>query len=87
MVFLKYHIFPIISSPRAHLPSAPSTEAPRGMRAGTVAPTPCLQSNPPLWDPTKDLRAIASNFCYLENSGTVLKLFHIPVVYYLRDVL
>lgn len=30
---------------------------------------PCLQSSPALWDPTKDLRAIASNFCYLENSG------------------
>uniref|UniRef100_A0A8C9ZW38 Cytokine inducible SH2-containing protein a n=1 Tax=Sander lucioperca TaxID=283035 RepID=A0A8C9ZW38_SANLU len=52
------------------LPAAPSTEAPRGMREGTVPPTPCLQSTPPLWDPTKDLRAIASNFCYLENSAT-----------------
>ncbi|TMS19381.1 Cytokine-inducible SH2-containing protein [Larimichthys crocea] len=39
------------------------------MRAGTVPPTPCLQSTPSLWDPTKDLWAIASNFCYLENSG------------------
>lgn len=58
-----------VPGPRALLPAAPSTEAPRGMRAGTVPPTPCLQSSPPLWDPTKDLRAIASNFCYLENSG------------------
>lgn len=67
------HIFNLFFSPRAPLPTAPSTEAPRGMRAGTVPPTPCLQSTPPLWDPAKDLRAIASNFCYLENSGKVLK--------------
>ncbi|XP_077385599.1 cytokine-inducible SH2-containing protein [Festucalex cinctus] len=59
-----------VPGPRGILPTAPTTEAPqRGMRAGTVAPTPCLQSSPPLWDPTKDLRAIASNFCYLETSG------------------
>uniref|UniRef100_H3DBB5 Cytokine-inducible SH2-containing protein n=1 Tax=Tetraodon nigroviridis TaxID=99883 RepID=H3DBB5_TETNG len=51
------------------MPAAPATEAPRGMRAGTVTPTACLQSTHPPWDPTKDLRAIASNFCYLENSG------------------
>ncbi|XP_075893308.1 cytokine-inducible SH2-containing protein-like [Nelusetta ayraudi] len=57
-----------VPGPRA-LPAVPSTEAQRGMRAGTVSPTPCLQSAPSLWDPTKDLRAIASNFCYLENSG------------------
>uniref|UniRef100_A0AAQ5XE02 Cytokine-inducible SH2-containing protein n=1 Tax=Amphiprion ocellaris TaxID=80972 RepID=A0AAQ5XE02_AMPOC len=63
-----------VPGPRALLPAAPSTEAPRGMRAGTVPPTPCLQSSPPLWDPTKDLRAIASNFCYLENSGTFSNL-------------
>ncbi|XP_054640243.1 cytokine-inducible SH2-containing protein-like [Dunckerocampus dactyliophorus] len=59
-----------VPGPRALLPTAPSTEAPqRGMRAGTGAATPCLQSSPSLWDPTKDLRAIASNFCYLETSG------------------
>ncbi|XP_068568330.1 cytokine-inducible SH2-containing protein [Cebidichthys violaceus] len=58
-----------VPGPSACLPTAPSTETPRGMRAGTVPSTPCLQSTPPLWDPTKDLRAIASNFCYLENSG------------------
>ncbi|XP_057701936.1 cytokine-inducible SH2-containing protein [Corythoichthys intestinalis] len=59
-----------VPGPRGLLPTAPTPEAPqRGMRAGTVAPTPCLQSSPPLWDPTKDLRAIASNFCYLETSG------------------
>ncbi|XP_072238065.1 cytokine-inducible SH2-containing protein-like [Leuresthes tenuis] len=58
-----------VPSPRALLPAAPSTEARRGMRAGIAPPTPCLQSSPPTWDPTKDLRAIASNFCYLENSG------------------
>uniref|UniRef100_A0A3B4XHY9 Cytokine inducible SH2-containing protein a n=1 Tax=Seriola lalandi dorsalis TaxID=1841481 RepID=A0A3B4XHY9_SERLL len=52
------------------LPGALSTEAPRGMRAGTVPPTPCLQTTPPIWDPAKDLKAIATNFCYLENSGT-----------------
>ncbi|TNM88757.1 cytokine-inducible SH2-containing protein-like [Takifugu flavidus] len=57
-----------VPGPRA-LPAAPAPEAPRGMRAGTGTPTPCLQSTHPLWDPTKDLRAIASNFCYLENSG------------------
>ncbi|KAM8914021.1 cytokine-inducible SH2-containing protein-like isoform 1-T1 [Spinachia spinachia] len=61
-----------VPGPRVSLPAALSTESPRGMRAGTVPSTPCLQSTPPLWDPTKDLRAIASNFCYLENSGTVL---------------
>ncbi|KAL6111973.1 cish [Pungitius sinensis] len=58
-----------VPGPRVSLPAALSTESPRGMRAGTVPTTPCLQSTPPLWDPTKDLRAIASNFCYLENSG------------------
>ncbi|KAM4741924.1 cytokine-inducible SH2-containing protein-like isoform 2-T2 [Anableps anableps] len=39
------------------------------MREGTPTPAPCFQSAPPKWDPTKDLRAIASNFCHLENSG------------------
>ncbi|XP_068171298.1 cytokine-inducible SH2-containing protein [Antennarius striatus] len=58
-----------VPGPRNPLPTPPSIEAPRGMRAGTVSPTPCLQSSPSLWDPTKDLRAIASNFYYLENSG------------------
>ncbi|XP_062260163.1 cytokine-inducible SH2-containing protein [Platichthys flesus] len=58
-----------VPGPRALLPSALSTDAPQGMRAGTVAPNSCLQSTPSLWDPAKDLRAIASNFCYLENSG------------------
>ncbi|XP_063329969.1 cytokine-inducible SH2-containing protein [Pelmatolapia mariae] len=58
-----------VPGPGALLPTTPSTESPRGMRAGTVTPTPCLQSTSPRWDPTKDLRAIASNFCYLENSG------------------
>ncbi|XP_019716668.1 cytokine-inducible SH2-containing protein [Hippocampus comes] len=59
-----------VPGPRGLLPTAPTTEAPhRGMRAGTVAPTPCLQSSTSLWDPTKDLQAIASNFCHLETSG------------------
>nr|XP_046239384.1 cytokine-inducible SH2-containing protein-like [Scatophagus argus]XP_046239385.1 cytokine-inducible SH2-containing protein-like [Scatophagus argus] len=58
-----------VPGPRAPLPATPSTDIPRGMRAGTVPPAPCLQNTPPLWDPTKDLQAIASNFCYLENSG------------------
>ncbi|XP_024125053.1 cytokine-inducible SH2-containing protein [Oryzias melastigma] len=58
-----------VPGPSALLPAAPSSEARWGMRTGTVPPTPCLQSTPPKWDPTKDLRAIASNFCYLENSG------------------
>lgn len=57
------------SSPTALLPAGPSSEARWGMRTGTAPPTPCLQSTPAKWDPTKDLRAIASNFCYLENSG------------------
>lgn len=58
-----------VPGPGAHLPTTPSTESPWGMREGTVTPTPCLQSTSPRWDPTKDLRAITSNFCYLENSG------------------
>ncbi|XP_031708080.1 cytokine-inducible SH2-containing protein [Anarrhichthys ocellatus] len=60
-----------VPGPRACLSDDPSTETPRGMRAETVPSTPCLHihSTPALWDPTKDLRAIASNFCYLENSG------------------
>lgn len=65
------HVSHLPSSPAALLPSALSTEGPRGMRAGTVPPTPCLQATPPIWDPAKDLQAIATNFCYLENSGTV----------------
>ncbi|CAG07004.1 unnamed protein product, partial [Tetraodon nigroviridis] len=48
------------------------------MRAGTVTPTACLQSTHPPWDPTKDLRAIASNFCYLENSGMAIKKKRTP---------
>ncbi|MEQ2256308.1 hypothetical protein ILYODFUR_022987 [Ilyodon furcidens] len=55
--------------PRTLLPAAPSTQAPWGMREGTANPAPCFQSAPPKWDPTKDLRAIANNFCHLENSG------------------
>ncbi|KAM7422786.1 hypothetical protein PAMA_010704 [Pampus argenteus] len=58
-----------VPGPRALLPAVPSSEAPRGMRAGTVPPTPCLPNTNLQWDPTKDLRAIASNFCYLETSG------------------
>ncbi|KAM4612591.1 cytokine-inducible SH2-containing protein-like isoform 2-T2 [Polymixia lowei] len=58
-----------VQGPRTLLPTGPSTEATLGMRTGTVSPPNCLQSSPPLWDPTKDLRAIAGNFCYLENSG------------------
>ncbi|CAL8338357.1 unnamed protein product [Merluccius merluccius] len=59
-----------VQSPRTLLPTrAPSTAVPLGMRPGAVSPPHCLQSTPPLWDPTKDLRSIASNFCHLENSG------------------
>nr|QKS89531.1 CISH [Trachinotus ovatus] len=58
-----------VPGPTPLLPGALSTEAPRGMRAGTVPPTPCLQTTPPIWDPAKDLQAIATNFFYLENSG------------------
>ncbi|XP_075997257.1 cytokine-inducible SH2-containing protein-like [Genypterus blacodes] len=58
-----------VPSPRALLPAAPSSEAPHGMQTRAAPSPPCLQSAPPLWDPTKDLKAIASNFCYLENSG------------------
>ncbi|MED6291625.1 hypothetical protein CHARACLAT_025495 [Characodon lateralis] len=55
--------------PRTLLPAAPSTQAQWGMREGTANSAPCFQSAPPKWDPTKDLRAIANNFCHLENSG------------------
>ncbi|KAM9410249.1 cytokine-inducible SH2-containing protein-like [Pholidichthys leucotaenia] len=58
-----------VPGPGALVQTAPSTDAPQGMRAGTIPPTSCLQSTSPLWDPAKDLRAIASNFCHLENSG------------------
>ncbi|XP_029358861.1 cytokine-inducible SH2-containing protein [Echeneis naucrates] len=58
-----------VPGPTALLPGALSTEAPRGMRVETIPPTPCLQPTPPRWDPAKDLQAIATNFCYLENSG------------------
>ncbi|KAM9814118.1 cytokine-inducible SH2-containing protein-like [Neosynchiropus ocellatus] len=58
-----------VSGSRSLLPAVPSTEPQRGMRTESGPLASCLQSTPPLWDPTKDLRAIASNFCYLENSG------------------
>ncbi|XP_029907203.1 cytokine-inducible SH2-containing protein [Myripristis murdjan] len=58
-----------VQGPAALLPTGPASEAPLGMRAGAVPSAHCLQSSPSIWDPTKDLRAIASNFCYLENSG------------------
>uniref|UniRef100_A0A8C5C4E2 Cytokine inducible SH2-containing protein a n=1 Tax=Gadus morhua TaxID=8049 RepID=A0A8C5C4E2_GADMO len=59
-----------VQSPRTHLPTrAPSTALPLGMRPGAVSPPHCVQSPPLICDPTKDLRAIASNFCHLENSG------------------
>ncbi|XP_056461666.1 cytokine-inducible SH2-containing protein [Gadus chalcogrammus] len=59
-----------VQSPRTHLPTrAPSTALPLGMRPGAVSPPHCAQSPPLICDPTKDLRAIASNFCHLENSG------------------
>ncbi|KAF0034806.1 hypothetical protein F2P81_012564 [Scophthalmus maximus] len=58
-----------VKRPRTLLPGALFTEVPQGMRTGTAPPNSCLQGTPPVWDPTKDLRAIASNFCYLENSG------------------
>jgi len=55
-----------VQGPRSLLPTGPSAER----RTGPVAAQHCLQSSQaPVWDPTKDLRAIASNFCYLENSG------------------
>lgn len=58
-----------VPGPRAFLHASASIEGPQGMRTETVHPTPCFQSTPPLWDPSKDLQVIASNFCYLENSG------------------
>ncbi|KAJ3602937.1 hypothetical protein NHX12_030681 [Muraenolepis orangiensis] len=59
-----------VQSPRTLLPTrAPSTAVPLGMRPGAVSPPHCLLGSPPPWDPTKDLRTIASNFCHLENSG------------------
>ncbi|XP_056129486.1 cytokine-inducible SH2-containing protein [Lampris incognitus] len=58
-----------VQGPTSLLPTGPPSDARLGMRTGNVSPSHCLQSTPPLWDPTKDLRAIASNFCYLENSG------------------
>jgi len=70
-------------SPRTLLPTrAPSAAVPLGMRPGAVSPPHCLQSTPALWDPTKDLRAIASNFCHLENSGRVRNINNQKVTNY-----
>ncbi|KAM6980030.1 cytokine-inducible SH2-containing protein-like [Aplochiton taeniatus] len=55
-----------VQGPRSLLPGA-TTETSLGMRHETTSH--CLHSNPPVWDPTKDLRAIATNFCYLDTSG------------------
>ncbi|XP_063071532.1 cytokine-inducible SH2-containing protein [Engraulis encrasicolus] len=52
-----------VQSPRPILPDTP-TVVPLGMSTPS-----CLHSAPPQWDPRKDLRAIASTFCYLETSG------------------
>uniref|UniRef100_A0A8C4ZN64 Cytokine inducible SH2-containing protein a n=1 Tax=Gadus morhua TaxID=8049 RepID=A0A8C4ZN64_GADMO len=69
-LFNNQHSFFSLISPRTHLPTrAPSTALPLGMRPGAVSPPHCVQSPPLICDPTKDLRAIASNFCHLENSG------------------
>lgn len=53
-----------VQSPRA-LPRQ-ATESLLDMRTSMTSSPNCT---PPLWDPTKDLHAIASNFCYLDNSG------------------
>uniref|UniRef100_A0A3B3ZQ59 Uncharacterized protein n=1 Tax=Periophthalmus magnuspinnatus TaxID=409849 RepID=A0A3B3ZQ59_9GOBI len=51
-----------------------SSEGLLGMRTENVQSNSCLQNTPLFWDPAKDLQTIASNFCYLENSGTFTTL-------------
>ncbi|XP_069045716.1 cytokine-inducible SH2-containing protein [Lepisosteus oculatus] len=50
-------------------PCDPRAEA-RPASPSPSTPLPCcLQSAPPLWDPTEDLRCIATTFRYLDSSG------------------
>ncbi|XP_020789771.1 cytokine-inducible SH2-containing protein [Boleophthalmus pectinirostris] len=58
-----------VPGPRALLPATASSEGLLGMRTENVQSNSCLQNPPLFWDPVKDLQTIASNFCYLENSG------------------
>ncbi|KAJ0023847.1 hypothetical protein NQD34_003746 [Periophthalmus magnuspinnatus] len=58
-----------VPGPRALLPATASPEGLLGMRTENVQSNSCLQNTPLFWDPAKDLQTIASNFCYLENSG------------------
>lgn len=58
-----------VPGPRALLPASASPDGLLGMRTENVPTNSCLQNSPLFWDPAKDLQTIASNFCYLENSG------------------
>uniref|UniRef100_A0A8C6SWH4 Cytokine inducible SH2-containing protein n=1 Tax=Neogobius melanostomus TaxID=47308 RepID=A0A8C6SWH4_9GOBI len=58
-----------VPGPRPLLPASASPDLLLGMRTENVPSNSCLQSAPLFWDPAKDLQTIASNFCYLENSG------------------
>ncbi|CAG5980025.1 unnamed protein product, partial [Menidia menidia] len=54
--------------PSALLPTAPSSEAPQGIEAGTLSPVPCIQSDPQTRKPI-DIELMARNYNLLENSG------------------
>lgn len=58
-----------VPGPRSLLPASASPDGLLGMRTENVPSNSCLQNPTLFWDPAKDLQTIASNFCYLENSG------------------
>lgn len=58
-----------LQGPRALLPDSQTQVVPLGVSVISSSSSRCLHSTTKIWDPTKDLRAIASTFCYLDASG------------------
>ncbi|KAI4892735.1 hypothetical protein NFI96_032295 [Prochilodus magdalenae] len=58
-----------VQGPRALLPDSQSQVVPLGVSVLSSSSPRCLHNGTKMWDPAKDLRAIASTLCYLDISG------------------
>ncbi|KAG7326442.1 hypothetical protein KOW79_009843 [Hemibagrus wyckioides] len=58
-----------VQGPRALLGDSQAQVVPLGVSVISPSSAHCLQSSPKFWGPSKDLRSIKSNFCYLDASG------------------
>ncbi|XP_017568130.1 cytokine-inducible SH2-containing protein [Pygocentrus nattereri] len=58
-----------VQGPRALLPDSQTQVVPLGVSVISSSSPRCLHNATKIWDPSKDLRAIASTFCYLDASG------------------